>query len=207
MHQAPRHDGDGAVAEVAIAGHQPDLRIRHLGPPGLAAQLPHQLDDVVHPRHVRLRQQPAMRVHRQPAAEAERAALDEGAALALGAEAEILELAEHDIGEAVVDLGDVDIGRRDARHGEGARRGLGQAEPRHVRPLGDGARAVRMALRDAGDSTRGRRRSCARSAALTTTAAAPSLSRLQSSSRSGSAIIREAWWSSMVIGAVISHCR
>ena len=35
---------------------------------------------------------------------------------------------------------------------------------------------------------------------VTTIATAPSLSWQQSSSRSGSAIIREAWWSSSVIG-------
>ena len=40
----------------------------------------------------------------------------------------------------------------------------------------------------------------ARSGALITTAAPPSLSRLQSSSRSGSEIMRDAWWSSTVIG-------
>ena len=38
---------------------------------------------------------------------------------------------------------------------------------------------------------------------LTTMAQAPSLSRLQSSSRSGSEIMREAWWSSMEIGFVM----
>ena len=40
----------------------------------------------------------------------------------------------------------------------------------------------------------------ARSAAVTITAQAPSLSMQQSSRWSGSAIIREAWWSSKVIG-------
>ena len=42
--------------------------------------------------------------------------------------------------------------------------------------------------------------SFARSAAVTITAHAPSLSMQQSSRCSGSAIIREAWWSSSVIG-------
>ena len=46
----------------------------------------------------------------------------------------------------------------------------------------------------------GWRRSRARSARVTITAHAPSLSMQQSKSRSGSAIIREAWWSSSVIG-------
>jgi len=44
----------------------------------------------------------------------------------------------------------------------------------------------------------------ARSAELTTNAAPPSLSRLQSSRRNGSAIMREAWWSSSVIGLIIT---
>ena len=43
-------------------------------------------------------------------------------------------------------------------------------------------------------------RSAARSAETTTSATAPSLSWQQSSRRSGSAIIREDWWSSIVIG-------
>ena len=39
-------------------------------------------------------------------------AFDEGAALALLAEAGILELAQHDVGEAVVDFGNIDVVRR-----------------------------------------------------------------------------------------------
>ena len=52
--------------------------------------------------------------------------------------------------------------------------------------------------------TRRWRRSAARSAALTTMAAPPSLSRLQSSSRNGSEIMRELRWSSSVIGFFIT---
>jgi hypothetical protein len=43
-------------------------------------------------------------------------------------------------------------------------------------------------------------RSFARSAEVTTIATAPSVSWQQSSSRNGSAIHREFWWSSIVIG-------
>ena len=117
--------------------------------PAVPLQLPHQLDDVVHARHVRLGQQAAVRVDRQLAAEPDGAALDEGAALALLAEAEILQLAHHDVGEAIVDLGDVDVVRRDAGHRERLGRGLGDAEPRHVGSLGDDARRIRMAFGDA----------------------------------------------------------
>src|SRR5262249_49724888 len=83
---ASSHDGNRAVAHVAIPGDETALRIRDLRHPALTAKLPHELDDVVQPRHVRLGQEAAVGVDRQPATEADRAAFDEGAALALPAE-------------------------------------------------------------------------------------------------------------------------
>ena len=74
-----------------------------------------------------------------------------GAALALLAEAEILELAHDDVGEAVVDLGDVDIVVRHAGHGESFGRGLGEPEAGQVRALRDGRGRIGMALGNAED--------------------------------------------------------
>ena len=82
---------------------------------------------MVQARHVRLGQEPAVRVDREPAAQRNRSALDEGAPLALPAEPEVLDLAEDGEGEAIVDLGDVDVGRPDPGHRERARRRLGEA--------------------------------------------------------------------------------
>src|SRR5688500_4936158 len=102
---ASPHDGDGPVPHVAVPGDEADLGVRDLRGTALAAKLAHELDDVVQARHVRLRQEPAVRVDGQPAAERDRSALDEWAALALPAEPEVLDLGEHGEGEAVVDLG------------------------------------------------------------------------------------------------------
>src|SRR6185436_14940396 len=83
---------------------------------------------------------------REPAARPDRAALDEGAALALAAEPEVLDLAEDGEGEAIVDLGDIDVSRSDPGHRERARRRLGEAQRREVRTLRDDARRIGMAL-------------------------------------------------------------
>ena len=54
--------------------------------------------------------------------------------------------AEDGEGEAIVDLGDVDVGRPDPGHRERARRRLGEAQRREVRTLRDDARRIGMAL-------------------------------------------------------------
>ena len=90
-----------------------------------------------------LAEQPAMGVDRQLAAQPDAAVHHERPALALLAEAQDLELAHHGEGEAVVDLGDVDVLRPDAGHREAA---LGAA---FTRPKS--RRSGRCAI-DAGDS-------------------------------------------------------
>ena len=73
-------------------------------------------------RRVVVAQAAAVGVERQPADARDQVAVgDEAAALALGAEAEILELHEDGDGEAVVDRCVFDVGRRDTRFLEGAR--------------------------------------------------------------------------------------
>ena len=78
-----------------------DLGVGDLALAALAPQLAHRLDEQEHPVHagVRVREPAAVRVHRQRAARAELAVLDERAALALGAEAEVLEVQQRGDGE------------------------------------------------------------------------------------------------------------
>src|SRR5437868_1896675 len=80
-------DGNGAIAHVAIAGNETDLGLLDLCLAGLASELADKLDDVVHAGHVRLGQQPAVRVDRQAAAKPDVAVLNERPAFALAAEA------------------------------------------------------------------------------------------------------------------------
>src|SRR5438874_216034 len=98
-----RRDDSGA------ADRERDLRVRYLTVAALAAELAHRLDVVQEAAgtEVGARHEPAVRVHRQVAAELDPPALDEAAALALAAEAVVLEL--HQLGdrEAVVELRDV----------------------------------------------------------------------------------------------------
>ena len=86
---------------------------------GLAAQLAHRLDHLGHAAAVGrmvVAQAAAVGVERQPADAGDEVAVgNEAAALALGAEAQVLELHQHGDGEAVVERGVLDVGRRDAR--------------------------------------------------------------------------------------------
>ena len=69
---------------------------------------------------------------------------------------EVFELAQHDIREAIVDLGDIDVGRRDAGRGERARCSFGDAEAGELGALRDRARTVGMSFGDAADVYRSR---------------------------------------------------
>ena len=73
------------------------------------AHLAHALDDLQHALDMGLRKLAARGVGRQASAHAQRAGCDETAALAFLAEAVVLELRQHHVGEAVVDLRGVDI--------------------------------------------------------------------------------------------------
>ena len=76
---------------------------------GFAAKLLHRLDHVVEAMDVAFGQEAAMGIERQRAVARDASALHEGAALAFLAEAQAFELHEDAVGEAVVDLGDVDV--------------------------------------------------------------------------------------------------
>ena len=102
----------------------------------LAAQLLEQLDalrDAGGARRMALGLQPAARVHGEPPAHRGLPRLDERGTAEAVAEPEVLVVDELDTGEAVVHLGDVDVGRSDARHRVRLPRGLHRRrERRHV---------------------------------------------------------------------------
>ena len=50
------HNGDRAVAKIAVAGHQAELGSVYLRAPSVAAQLPDQFDNMIQAPHMRLRQ-------------------------------------------------------------------------------------------------------------------------------------------------------
>ena len=111
----------GAVGDREIAVRHLHLRMR------LAAQLAHRLDDLGHAAAIGrmvVAQAAAVGVERQLADAGDQIAVgDELAALALLAEAEVLELHQHGDGEAVVDRGVFDVLGRDAGFLERARAG------------------------------------------------------------------------------------
>src|SRR5436309_7682083 len=84
------------------AGHERELRVRHLVQ-RRAADLPRRLDDQVDAVDVRLGEAPAARVAREPSAQFEPVVLDEGAGLALPAEAVLLERGEDERREGIVE--------------------------------------------------------------------------------------------------------
>jgi hypothetical protein len=96
-----------------------DLGVLHLALAGFAAQLGDALVDHPHAAgadRVAERFETAARVDRDVTAEGGAPFVNELAALALGAEAEVFDVGELGPGEAVVHLGEVDVLRRDAGH-------------------------------------------------------------------------------------------
>ena len=187
----------------ALPGGSGVLVTRHVSAPvdlvgARAADLADALDDVVHAVDVALGQVAAAGVDRQAAAELDGAARRERAALALGAEPEVLELQQDGDREAVVELGDVDVGRAEPgppvqRVGRRLGRQRRDVVAQHDRELDARLRvSARLPWATARISAGGLGASLARSALVTTSAAAPSVSRQKSNSRSGREIIRAA---------------
>ena len=119
--------------------------VGHLAVAAFAAQLLDRLDEEEDPAHAGLarRQAPAVGVGGELAAHPQPAALDEGAPLALLAEAEALQGEQHRQGERVVDLDHVDLVGGDPGLGEGLvsrphAGGLGEVGPLAHRGVGDG---------------------------------------------------------------------
>src|SRR5438045_2448545 len=94
---------------AAVAADQSDLRIRHLAlRPIDALELPRTFDDLQHALDVGFRELTAGSIAGERTVEAQRARPHELPALALLAKAVVLELREHHIREAIVDLRGVD---------------------------------------------------------------------------------------------------
>src|SRR5215475_4588810 len=127
-------DEQRAGGHVPVAGDHAQLRASQLGRAGGAAQLMDGLGYVVHPGDVRLGEQAAVRVHWHLAARPEPGVECVLRALAALAEPEFFELPQDDEGEAVVDLGEVEVGRGQAELAEHPAGRLGQPELEHVRP-------------------------------------------------------------------------
>ena len=92
---------------------RPPSALAHLAAARLAAQLPYRLDQQEQPAHPGMAggEAAAVGVDRQLAVPPQPALLDERAALALRAEAQVLQGHQRHVGEGVVDLGDIDVGR------------------------------------------------------------------------------------------------
>ena len=116
-----------------------DLGTVHLTRVGLAPELAHGFGDEEHAVHAGMGEgEPAaVRVHGERAARAEAALGGERAALALGAEAEILQVEQRGDGEAVVAHQHVHVGRAEARHGEGTGARDRPRRRGQIRHLGD----------------------------------------------------------------------
>src|ERR1700757_3817788 len=94
--------------------HQRDLRVLNLAWTAFAAQLLHGFGEMKHrARMTRMAmgKQTAVRVDRKFPAEFDAPALDEAAALTLGAEAEVLEFDNYDGSETIAEFGDVEVFR------------------------------------------------------------------------------------------------
>src|SRR5262249_11955242 len=108
-------DEGRALHDRRARAHERDVDVLHLALAGAARRLQRALDDVPEPVNAPGTQASAKRIQRQFAVELHAAVLDEVERLALLAEAVGLETVEDRCGEAVVDLRDVDVLRREAR--------------------------------------------------------------------------------------------
>ena len=107
--------------DAALIGDDAVLCVGHLVD-GFAAHLPHAFDDELHAGHACLRKQSARSVHRQGATKLQIAFRGEGAALPWFAEPVVFQGQQRRDGEAVIDLGHINIGRCQPRRRERCRR-------------------------------------------------------------------------------------
>ena len=131
----------------------------------------------------------------------EMAAGDKFTGLALFAETEILKIEQDRVGEVIIGLEHVHVGRFDAGHAEGFAAGDDTRSDREIGTLGDMPLEMRLSGTD--NASRLLRASRARSRPVTMTTPPPSVTRQQSSLCSGSQIIGEANTSSTVRGSRI----
>jgi len=127
-HDDPAEHGRRLAGEdAAVAVCEGDLAARHLTFAACAAQLADRLDDRVQAVHAGMGvgEPAAVRVQRQRTARGDRTARGERPAIALGAEAEVLEEQDRCDRERVIELRDVNVGGVQARLRERGRAGAG----------------------------------------------------------------------------------
>ena len=161
-------------------------------------QLPCCLHDVIESPDVGLGVQTAVRVARQLAVNAQRSVLDEFPRLALLAEAERFQLQHDDVSKAVVNLGKIHVLGCHAGHPEGMRGREAEPDLEKVRTVRNVVSGVRVPFRNAHDVDGIMPQVQARSADVTTTAQAPSVSRQQSRTRNGEATMGDWRYCSML---------
>src|SRR5262245_41210993 len=135
----PQEYSADAREPAARADRDRHLAVGYLCGAGLPAQLPNRLDQEEDPPHAGMaaRESAAVGVERQAPAAPQVALRDEGAALALLAEAGILEQHEHGDREAVVELDGVDVARAQPRARERLGRTHGGRRSRVIAHLAD----------------------------------------------------------------------
>src|SRR5262245_11946638 len=111
----PNEDERRALHDGSAGADERDVGVLHLTLPGPSRRLQRALDDVPEPVDAPRAEAPAKRVQRKLAVQLDTPVLDEIERLALLAEAVRLEAVDHRRGEAVVDLGHVDVLRGEAR--------------------------------------------------------------------------------------------
>src|SRR5207247_1276778 len=202
-------EDDGAGRVGVAAGHEGELAVLHLRCRG-AADLPHRLDRVVEAVDEGLGELAAVGVAREPpVGPGEAPALDERPALSGRREAVILERHDDERREEVVEAGDVDAPGPDARHAPEPAGGARSAVVASLALVEAGEPDVVPARRHrAGQDVGGRLAEIAGALGRGDEQrdGAVGLEAGQSSRRSGSDIMREAWCSAMVMGARMTAC-
>src|SRR5262249_32912177 len=111
----PHEDEGGALHHGCTRAHEGDVDVLDLALPGASGGLQRPLDDVPQTVKAPGAEAPAEGVERQLAVELHAPALDEIERFALLAEPVRLQAVDHRRGEAVVNLGHVDVARAETR--------------------------------------------------------------------------------------------
>ena len=93
--------------------------IRHLPGTGLVTELSHRFGQMTDPADMGVRKKSAVRVYRQCSTKLNPPVLDKRSTFALFAKSVVLQSDENNGGKAIIDLGNIHVGRRDSGHFEG----------------------------------------------------------------------------------------